>query len=238
MTDLTLWDHLLALLVGLLLPVAGALQGRRSEDDDEPFSPREKIALYWSNSVFLALIAGLTILVWRLEGRSLDALGLTAAPGELVWGVGLAALFLALFAADTLRQLAPGRIAETRARWRRDTPFMPATPREMRHSLAMVTSAATFEEIVYRGFLIAYVAHWTGTTPAGVAAAVALPAVVFAVCHAYQGGPAMAKIALLSSFFGAILVVTGSLWIPIALHFVVDLVAFRMGPRLLADGAQ
>lgn len=240
MIDATHWDHLLALLVGLLLPITGALQGRRRPEpvEPEPFTPSEKVALYWSNSAFLAVVAGLAILAWRVGDRSLDTLGLTVAPTHLAWGGGLAAIFLALFAADTLRQLAPSRIAETRARWRRDTPFMPATAREMRHALALVVSASVFEEIAFRGFLIAYVAHWTGDSSAGTVAAVALPALVFGICHAYQGGWAMAKIALLSGFFGAILVVTGSLWIPIALHFVVDLIAFRMGPRLMTEAAQ
>jgi len=41
------------------------------------------------------------------------------------------------------------------------------------------------------------------------------------------------KIVLLAGFFGAILMVTGSLWIPIVLHFIVDLVGSLLGPRLL-----
>ena len=43
-----------------------------------------------------------------------------------------------------------------------------------------------------------------------------------------------AKIAVLASFFGALLFVTGSLWIQIVLHFVVDAVGVLLGPRLLA----
>ena len=112
---------------------------------------------------------------------------------------------------------------------------MPATPGEVGHSLVMVASAALFEEIVFRGFLIAYVAHFTGATTPGLVAAVMLPAAVFGLGHLYQGWHAVLKIVLLAGVFGWILVVTGSLWIPIALHFLVDLIGVCLGPRLLRD---
>ena len=109
------------------------------------------------------------------------------------------------------------------------------TRREVVHSLSMVASAAFFEEIVFRGFLIAYTTHFTASTPLGYAAAVTLPAIVFGLCHVYQGWRAVAKIILLATLFGAILVATGSLWIPIALHFTMDLIGVLLAPRLLRD---
>jgi membrane protease YdiL (CAAX protease family) len=160
-------------------------------------------------------------------------LGLTASPERMGPGITLALVFLLLYALDGWRQLRPARLAETRARWRRDTPFMPETSRELRHSLALVLSASVGEEILYRGFLISYLAHYTGTTALGLCLAVALPAVLFGVCHCYQGLHAVAKIALLATLFGAIFVVTGSLWIPMILHFLVDLIGMLLAPKLL-----
>lgn len=236
MSDLTPWDHLLALLAGVLLPLVGAWQHGKSPVAAQ--SAREKITLYWSNSAILALLAGATLLVWHLAGRPASALGLIAVQRRPGTGLALAALFLALYALDTLRQLSPSRLPVTRLRWQRDTPFMPATRREAGHSLVMVVSAALFEEVVFRGFLVAYATHFTGDSVPGRALAVALPAVVFGLCHLYQGRRAALKIALLASFFGAILVVTGSLLVPIALHFLVDLVGVLIGLRLLAGPGQ
>lgn len=229
MTAPTLWHHLLALAIGVVLPVYGALQHRRLRNDGQALAPWQKIATYWANSLFLLALAALALLVWRRTG-TLASLGLTAAPGQLGPGLVLAALVVAAYAADAWWQLAsPARLAATRARWRRHTPFMPATAREVRHGLALVVAAATAEEILYRGFLIGYLA-WFTSLPV----AVAVPALVFGASHLYQGGHAVAKIVLLAGLLGVIAVVTGSLWIPIALHFAIDLTGVLLAPTLLA----
>ncbi len=233
----TIWDHGLAVLCGLVLPLLGVWQQRQLAADDEglePFETREKIAMYWGNSAMLLFLAGLVVLVWWLVGRSLDTLGLTAAPRQWLVGGILAGVLLVAYVLDTGWSLVTSkRRAEARRRWRRDTPFMPETWREARHSLVLITSAAVGEEIVFRGFLVSYVASLTGSSTGGLTLAVALPSLVFALCHAYQGAHAMVKIAVGAALFGAIFVVTGSLWIPIVLHFLVDLVASLLGPVLM-----
>ena len=148
----------------------------------------------------------------------------------------LGAVVLALYAMDTMAQLRPDRIAATRMRWRTCTPFMPATPRELRHSLAMVTGAAVGEEVLYRGFLIGYLATLTSSWRYSLVVAVVLPAVVFGAGHAYQGMVRAAKVAALTLLFGVIVVLTGTLWIAIVIHFVADLVGMMLGPRLMTTG--
>jgi len=239
MFSATPWDHALAVLCGIVLPVVGVLQhrGRADDPDLEAFDSTQKIVVYWGNGVLLWILAVAVVVAWRHGDRTLAELGLTAPPGRLICGVPLALVFVAAWSLDAWRQLAtPERLAETRARWRRDTPFMPETPRELRHSLVLVASASVCEEVAFRGFLVPYVTGFVGTSPAGLALAVALPSLVFAVCHAYQGFHAVVKIAFLAGVFGAILVVTGSLWIPIALHLLVDLVGVLLGPTLLRPG--
>lgn len=233
----TIYDHALAALLGLILPLATILRRVRQGAQPQRFESWEKIASYWSNSALLAILAGAALWSWQHSGRTWRELGLAEPPAHLDWGLLLAFLFSVFYTVDTWWQLAPGRIAATRARWRRDTPFMPRTARELRHSLALVACAAVAEEILFRGFLIWYVARFSGTKPAGLSIAVALPAVVFAVSHLYQGRRAVAKIAVLAGLSGALFVVTGSLWIPIALHFLVDLVGVLLGPKLLAERA-
>ncbi len=229
MTSPTLWHHLLALAIGVVLPAYGALQHRRLRGDGRALEPWQKIATYWANSLFLLVLAALALLVWRRSG-TLATLGLTAPPARLGTGLLLGAVVLAAYAADAWWQLSsPARLAATRARWRRHTPFMPATAREVRHGLALVVAAATAEEVLYRGFLIGYLA-WFTSLPV----AVAVPALVFGASHLYQGGHAVAKIVLLAGLLGVIAVSTGSLWIPIALHFAIDLTGVLLAPTLLA----
>jgi membrane protease YdiL (CAAX protease family) len=238
MTSTTIFDHLLAGFIGLFLPAVRAIQLRRSAPQPESveLESSQKIAIYWGNGALLAVQGVGGLLAWWYADRTWQELGLTARPERLGWGLLLALVFLFFYAADTWRQLAPERLPETRARWRRDTPFMPETAREVRHSLVLVGTAAVFEEILYRGFLVTYVAHFTGSSPVSIAVAVALPALVFGVGHSYQGLPAVFKIVVLASVFGAIFIVTRSLWIPMALHALVDLVGMLLGPKLLSPG--
>jgi membrane protease YdiL (CAAX protease family) len=236
MTSTTIFDHLLAGFIGLLLPAIRAMQLRRSisQPEEVKLEPSQKIAIYWGNSALLAVLGGSGLLAWWYAGRTWQDLGLTARPERLGWGMLLALVLLLFYAVDTCRQLSPDRLPETKARWRRDTPFMPEDSREIRHSLVLVATAAVIEEILYRGFLITYVAHFIGTSPICIAVAVALSALIFGVCHSYQGWHAVFKIVVLASVFGTIFIVTRSLWIPIALHGLVDLVGMLLGPKLLS----
>ena len=235
------WDHALALLFGVVLPVSTLLQSGRFRDAPPgTYDTQTKITFYWTNAGTLLILATGVVGAWLWQGRSLAELGLARAPERPVAGLALAAAFLVFYGLDTRAQLAtPERLAATRERWRRDTPFMPQTRGEIAHSLVLITGAAVGEEILFRAFLIQYAAAftgaWIGPGALALAAAVAAPAVVFALCHLYQGWRPVAKIVLLSGFFGAIYVVTGSLWIPIALHFVVDLVGSLLGPQLLDE---
>ncbi len=239
--SLTVFDHLLAALIGLVLPVFGAVQRRHALADAEgteplPLDTGQKIFLYWCNGAMLVLLGGGALLIWWFAERPWQDLGLTVPPDRLGWGLLLALFFLILYAADTRYELAPKRLPATRARWRRDTPFMPETPRELRHSLVLVTAASLSEEILYRGFLIAYVAHFAGDSALGAAVAVAVPAVIFGASHSYQGARAACKIFFLAGVFGLIFVITQSLWIPIFLHFLVDLIGMLLGPKVLSSG--
>jgi len=236
----TIWEHVLAALVGLVLPISGAIQhlGRRGSEP-ETFEPAQKISMYWINGGVLLVLGAAAVAAWRHAGRSFAELGLAAPEGRLALGAGLAVLVIAAHALDTWSKTSsPERLAETRARWRRESAFMPATPRELRHSCVLLLGASVGEEIVWRGFLIGYLLHFTGTTAAGTAAAVALPALVFGLSHLWQGPAAVVKIVFFAACMGAILLATGSLWIPMAVHFTVDLVGMLMGPKLLAEGVE
>lgn len=233
----TIPEHLLAALVGLALPLAGLIQHLRARGSEpERFEPREKIAMYWANGLFLLALGGAAAAAWWRAGRSWAELGLAAPAERVALGAGLGLLAVAAHALDSWWKLSsPERLAETRARWRRDSPFLPATAREVRHTGILLLGASVGEEVVYRGFLIGYLLALLGTSPGATAAAVGLPALVFGLVHLWQGAAAVAKIVVFAAWMGAILLLTGSLWIPIAVHFVVDLVGMLLSPRLLAE---
>jgi membrane protease YdiL (CAAX protease family) len=234
--DLRLLDHVLVAVLAAVGIYGIRAQGRVR---GAVFDTRTKIALYWSNGMLLALGALASIAVWLMAGRPLADLGLTWRHAAPAVGLGLAAAFAVWFGVETWLELAtPKRRAALLARWGRDAPFLPATARELTHFTVLTLAAGFGEEIMARGFLIFYVGQFTGPSLPGVAAAIVLPAVVFALLHRYQGWRAMVRIAVLATMFGAIYVVTGSLVIPIALHVAVDLLGGGLAERLQTRAAR
>jgi membrane protease YdiL (CAAX protease family) len=233
----TLVDHLLAVVYGAVLPLAGVL--RRAPLRGESLDRDERVAVAWNGAAALAVMGATVLAAWWWREGGFAGLGLTEAPalgtpGTRSAALGLTAGFLLLYAAHLTWHLAtPARRAATRARWERDTPFMPRTAGELPHFAVLSVAAGVFEELVFRGFLVSYLLLFTGPDLAWLA--VALPAVAFGLAHLYQGAGAAAFVALMACLFGALFLATGSLWIGIVLHAGVDLLAALLGVRMLLD---
>lgn len=232
---LTLLDHALGLFLLLILPLGTARAGGVLSETD----PADRIRLYLGNSIALCVMALITLAIWALGGRDMAGLGLR---GAVAWppeaSLVLGALVVAL-GADTAWQLRTRAArAVARDRWRRLTPFMPATRAEFRWYLVLAASAGVCEEIMFRGFLIRWldgVMAWSG--PWALVAAVALPAVSFGAAHRYQGWDRAGKIAGLAAAFGVLFVLTGSLLVPVVFHFVMDVAMGWVGFRWMAGPA-
>jgi membrane protease YdiL (CAAX protease family) len=229
----TLADHVLAALVGLALPLAAVL--RHDPDGPGELDRRERVVALWANSVFLWLTAGAACAAWWWGERPWPALGLALPRGGHAASLTLAVAFALGYALDTWSKVrTPAARARTRARILRHLPFLPREPNELPHLVVMALSAGVAEEIVFRGFLVSYVAALTGSGALGVA----LPAVVFGLSHRYQGWRGVVLVFGMAVGFGAIFVVSGSLLLPIVLHVAVDLFGGLLGIRLLREGAQ
>ena len=232
----TALDHVLALLLGLALPIVSLLGGRGALRG-ETFSHTEKLALYRWNSSALWIAAAAVIGVWLLADRPLSGLGLCVPRGS--WPAGLLACALALaFVLDCWLQIrTPERRRRAREKTGRDTPFLPASRAEFAPYALLAVSAGVCEELLFRGHLIQYVQALVGGLAAGQVIAVGLPAAVFALVHLYQGWWAVAKIGLGSAALGAIFLLSGSLWVCIALHVAIDLVGGVLALRLGSVGS-
>jgi membrane protease YdiL (CAAX protease family) len=76
------------------------------------------------------------------------------------------------------------------------------------------------EEIVFRGYLMAYFDSLVG--PAG---AVLASSLIFGLGHAYQGVAGIVKTGVAGLLFAGVYVATGSLLAPMLLHAVTDAVS-------------
>lgn len=235
-----LGDHVLIALIAVVYPFYFALGWSRrirpqlasGEADARPRTYRESMIELW-------LLTGLVLSWWSWSGRTWSAIGLGAPGGTAFW-IGLAVV--AVVAVALGGQVATvHRSAEAREQVRRQVQqqlgtgaalMIPRNIRERRMWVGLSLSAGFCEEVLYRGFLIGYLMTWL---PAP--AAVAVSAIVFGVPHFYLGWGGMLQATVSGGLFAVTYLLTGSLWVPIALHCAVDVASGWTGSAGFSDEA-
>ena len=107
--------------------------------------------------------------------------------------------------------------------------FLPRGRRERAWFAAMCVAVGVCEEIVFRGFLIRFLA--AGPPLAlGMAGGIAAAALIFGIDHGYQGITGMLATGVLALVFTALFLITGSLWIPMVVHALLDLRVLLLVP--------
>jgi membrane protease YdiL (CAAX protease family) len=101
------------------------------------------------------------------------------------------------------------------------TGLLPESNRERLWFAAVAVTAGVCEEILFRGFLIRYLAGGAMHLPLSVA--LALSAAIFGLNHIYLGRNAILTTALGGLAFGATFLLTGNLLLPILLHTAFDM---------------
>jgi membrane protease YdiL (CAAX protease family) len=107
--------------------------------------------------------------------------------------------------------------------------ILPVTREERSWFVLISLTAGICEEVLYRGFLIRYLSDSPWHT--GLWIALGISSIAFGMAHGYQGLTGILGTALLGALMAVIFVVTGNLWVPIALHALIDLrVLFLLRP--------
>lgn len=227
-------DHVFVLLaLVLIFPLGGWWAYRRFlarlERDGGSAVVREyRLTLVWLLGLGLATLA-----VWTILGRDLRALGFASvAEGEqmgLIVGITAGALGSLL-----LRPILAAASAKVAASLRKQfgalEAFLPKTKAQLLWGLAVSLFAGLFEEIAYRGYLIAYFGYWLSDW-----GAIAGSAILFGFAHIYQGRLGVLATTALGAGLGWIFVQTGSLLLPILLHVAVDVSAMITAWIVLRD---
>ncbi len=99
--------------------------------------------------------------------------------------------------------------------------FMPRSLREGVPFTLMAATAAVSEELAYRGVAFTMLTLLSGSAAAGAV----LSAVLFAAAHIPQGGKSMSIIFVVALVKQELVLLTGTLWIAIGIHFVYDVLA-------------
>ncbi len=234
---MNLLDHLITivLIVGLPLYAVRSLPGTKARIASG--EPGARVRMYWETCRMQWVLTAVLLGGWWYAGRTGTQLGFSV---QLTGGFWITfAILVGLCAAMAVQFIRTAR-SETSRRGAESSfgeaaLLMPRNRRELRPYMVLAVTAGVCEEILYRGFLIWYVAQFTGTTVPGMIAAVAISSIAFGVGHLYQGPVAAGKIVGFAAVAGAIYVVSGSLWLAIALHVFTDVAAGLLGIVVLGD---
>lgn len=215
-------DHLFVLLLFVVQPVYGAIAYRRYIRKIEAGEPANRAKLYRETLVLEWVAFATLAAAWFYFGRPLAALGFTAPAGANFWiGAALLLLFGA-FLVSSLRG-AKGMSDEERSRQAESlgglVHFIPHTDREYRSFVGVSITAGIVEETIYRGFVFWYLAHFLPLW-----AVVAVASLAFGLGHSYQGVGGVIRVSLVGMAAGALYVFTGSIWLPILGHALLDIV--------------
>ncbi|MFW6031580.1 MAG: CPBP family intramembrane glutamic endopeptidase [Myxococcota bacterium] len=226
-----LFDHLLiALLVGLV-PFLAARSYRRLVRQIEAGVPRARVRQYRRTTVVQWIMALALVAVWVLVDRALDVLGFTVpGGGRLAIGAGVTALGLAFLTGQwrAVRRMEDEDLAEMQEGMTFIAPILPRTGEEAAHFRVLSVTAGICEEIVYRGYMIWYLAVFMGPWPAALAAGA-----LFGVLHLYQGTQGIVRTGAVGVVMGLLYVGSGSLLWPVILHAAVDLNGGAIGRRVM-----
>ncbi len=101
--------------------------------------------------------------------------------------------------------------------------MLPRSVKEKRWFVVCAITAGIGEEVAYRGFLMYLIDSVFLDLNTYIVLAAA--SIIFGLMHVYQGVSGIIRTGLTGLLIGALYVSSGSLWLPIALHFTIDFAA-------------
>jgi membrane protease YdiL (CAAX protease family) len=232
--DLTIADHLLVSLLFIVMPVLSVTDWRKLESRLDAGRPNARLLFYRS---IMAWSWGLTLVVaalWLVYTRGIPQLGFGFETGRGFWiglaitGVGCALIVVQMIG---LRH-DPEKLKAAAAQFRPLRAMLPRTDREANEFAALSITAGICEEIIFRGYMMVYLAS---AIPAGGLWLAALgSSLVFGLQHTYQGPMGVLRSGLVGLALAGLYLLTGSLWLPILLHALIDLVSGSIGRAAIA----
>jgi membrane protease YdiL (CAAX protease family) len=165
------------------------------------------------------LLVAIALALVIFSGRSWASVGLVLPHGAgVLWTIGivlaLAALLKLQYGAATRTDRARASVSRQLAhvRW-----FLPSAGPELANFRALSVTAGVCEEILFRGYLMAFLLPL-----GGMGVAVVVSSLLFGLGHAYQGVGGAVKAGVLGALMAGTYVLTGSLLAPIVVHAMID----------------
>jgi len=168
---------------------------------------------------------------WFWTGRQATPLGLVPDPSGWQWlavavGFVLSALFVLQMVSTTR---SPKSLSDLRGKLGDLEHMVPRNSREQRAFNWLSITAGICEEIMYRGLLLAILAAAIGIWPA-----VFVSSAVFGLGHIYQGSLGVVKTAAVGLALALLTVFSGSLFMAIIVHVIMDVSSGRIMSAAIA----
>jgi membrane protease YdiL (CAAX protease family) len=214
-------QHVLALFLFLGVPIWDALETRALKTS---INPRRKILSYQRIVLFLwtaAIVAWIPLrfnvfFIWPAVHQTAAAKIGTS----FVWGFVVAFLIAGALQVVLTRRN-PKLQDKTQKAFESLAFMLPVTSEERAWFVLVSVTAGICEEVLYRGFLIRYLSD--GPWHFGLWIALAIASISFGLAHGYQGISGIIGTGLIGAVMAVIFLSTGSLWMPMALHAILDL---------------
>jgi len=208
----------------VIIPVMSFKSERLSAESLEALPPKKH--LFYTNGLMLIIGAMLVLTFWNINERPWEKIGFTwpTIDRNLVL---LLLIMLVFYFSDVLyswlnKKYRDDKLDEL-------SYLMPLNWKEYGHFTFLAVAAGISEEIIFRAFLMAYLENYLNGLVYSTMLVILLPAVVFSVSHLYQGWWAVLKIFVLASLFGLIYIYSGSLYLVIIIHILIDLISGLLG---------
>jgi membrane protease YdiL (CAAX protease family) len=219
----TLLAHLLVLFLVVAVPIRGAQRYKvlmRRIDHNPAF----RVQFYLRGMLGQWLMLLPLVLIVPGLGWSAQTLGLQT-PDNAFLAVTFAVVLLVLvylqvFYIRRVANSADGR-AQLRTNMAGPLHMLPRTPRERGLWILLSLTAGFCEELLYRGFLPAYLVHIFPHV--NLFFAVLIAAVLFGIGHVYQKLTGVLGTGALGLVFGLLYFFTGSLFLPMIVHALFDM---------------
>jgi membrane protease YdiL (CAAX protease family) len=215
---MTLIHHLFVAFLIFVLPIWDRHDMRRLKSST---SPRKRVLIYQMTVAWLWIAAMLLLATTPHSQLFVPLATATMARYRdmivpIVIGLGIGAMIPVILA----RWKPRAQVTQVKALG--DTALiLPRTTEDRRWFALVSLSAGICEEIIYRGFLIRYLAMLP--LGLGVRGAIIGAAIVFGIAHGYQGWKGILVTSVLGLVMTALFYATGSLLLPIVVHALLDL---------------
>lgn len=229
-------DHLFVILLALVFPITDYFSIRKKASRIHDGETELRMGFYRGVIAYEWIYVGVVLLTWFALGRGAAELGLV--PSVTPMALAGYALTLAIVALLVLQVRIVLGNPDYRAKARKELGWlgalMPHTVAERDRFDRVSITAGICEEVLFRGFITAYLMSLLGVPFWGAAIG---SSVLFGVAHIYQGPRGMLKCFGFGLIMALIYGMTGSVWAPIIAHAAMDIIAGRIAFGSLGEDA-